>query len=68
MPNLQSHNPYIGPRPFEREEQKLFFGREREISELQSLLTAHRTFLLYAASGAGKTSMLNAGLVPLMEK
>jgi formylglycine-generating enzyme required for sulfatase activity len=64
----QSHNPYVGPRPFEREEQNLFFGREREISELQSLLTAHRTLLLYAASGAGKTSLLNAGLLPLMEK
>jgi hypothetical protein len=64
----QSHNPYVGPRPFEREERNLFFGREREISELQSLLTAHRTLLLYAASGAGKTSLLNAGLLPLMEQ
>ncbi len=66
--NSQSHNPYVGPRPFEREEKNLFFGREREISELQSLLTAHRTLLLYAASGAGKTSLLNAGLLPLMEQ
>ena len=67
MTSSQSHNPYVGPRPFEREENNLFFGREREISELQSLLTAHRTLLLYAASGAGKTSLLNAGLLPLME-
>jgi hypothetical protein len=66
--NSQSHNPYVGPRPFEREEKNLFFGREREISELQSLLTAHRTLLLYAASGAGKSSLLNAGLLPLMEQ
>ncbi len=66
--NSQFHNPYVGPRPFEREEKNLFFGREREISELQSLLTAQRTLLLYAASGAGKTSLLNAGLLPLMEK
>ena len=68
MTNSQSHNPYVGPRPFEREEKNLFFGREREISELQSLLTAHRTLLLYAGSGAGKTSLLNAGLLPLMEQ
>ena len=66
--NSQDHNPYVGPRPFEPEEKNLFFGRAREISELQSLLTAHRTFLLYAASGAGKTSLLNAGLLPLMEQ
>jgi hypothetical protein len=64
----QFYNPYVGPRPFEREEKNRFFGREREISELQSLLTAHRTLLLYAASGTGKTSLLNAGLVPLMEQ
>ena len=68
MANSQFHNPYVGPRPFKREEQSLFFGREREISELQSLVTAHRTLLIYAASGAGKTSLLNAGLLPLMER
>ena len=61
-------NPYIGPRPFERVDLPLFFGRDREIRELLSLVVAHRVVLLYASSGAGKTSLLNAGLLPLLEE
>jgi hypothetical protein len=59
--------PYLGPRPFERVDSSVFFGREGEILELLSLVVAHRVVLLYAASGAGKTSLLNAGLVPALE-
>jgi len=59
-------NPYPGPRPFEQGEQNLFFGRDREVKELLSLIIAHRVVVLYAQSGAGKTSLLNAGLVPLL--
>ncbi len=58
--------PYPGPRPFESNEQNLFFGRDREILELASLVTAHRVVLIYAQSGAGKTSLLNAGLIPAL--
>jgi WD40 repeat protein len=61
-------NPYVGPRPFERTDRPLFFGRERELRELLSLVVAHRIVLLYATSGAGKTSLLNAGLLPLLEE
>jgi WD40 repeat protein len=61
-----AENPYVGPRPFERGEGAFFFGREREVQELLSLVVAHRVVLLYAASGAGKTSLLNAGLDPLL--
>ncbi|HET6975471.1 MAG TPA: PQQ-binding-like beta-propeller repeat protein [Pyrinomonadaceae bacterium] len=60
--------PYIGPVPFERKDQALFFGRGHEVEELFSLLTAHPTVLLYSQSGAGKTSLLNAGLIPELEK
>ncbi|MFQ5848442.1 MAG: hypothetical protein ACE5IQ_12330, partial [Candidatus Methylomirabilales bacterium] len=63
---VSSLNPYPGPRPFKREEEKLFFGRDRQVRELRSLIIAHRVVLLYAQSGAGKTSLLNAGLVPLL--
>ena len=59
--------PYVGPRPFERREHNLFFGRDRETSELLSLIISHRTVLLHAQSGAGKTSLLNASLIPQLE-
>ena len=59
--------PYVGPRPFEKDDRALFFGRDREVSELLSLIIAHDLVLVYAQSGAGKTSLLNAGLIPRLE-
>jgi hypothetical protein len=61
-------SPYPGPRPFDREDRALFFGREAETRELVSLVVAHQVVLLYAASGAGKTSLLNAGVIPVLER
>jgi tetratricopeptide (TPR) repeat protein len=65
MPN--DLTPFVGPRPFKREDAPLFFGRTDEADELRSLVVADREVLLYAQSGAGKTSLLNAGLRPLLE-
>ena len=64
MSESRKHIPYVGPRPFEETDKDLFFGRVREVNELFSLLVAHRAVLLYAQSGAGKTSLVNAGLIP----
>ncbi|MFC1717078.1 hypothetical protein ACFL6S_25670 [Candidatus Poribacteria bacterium] len=60
--------PYVGPRPFERADQSSFFGRDREARDLLSYVVAHEVVLLYAQSGAGKTSLLNAKLIPLLEE
>src|SRR5258707_14736796 len=57
-------SPYPGPRPFTSEEQRFFFGREREASELSALISAHREGVVYAQSGTGKSSLLNAALIP----
>jgi hypothetical protein len=59
-------NPYVGPRPFEAEEAHRFFGRTREIRDVTSLVIAHRIVLLYSTSGAGKSSLINAGVVPAL--
>lgn len=61
-------NPYVGPRPFEAEDQALFFGRDREANEVTSLVIAHRVLLLYAESGAGKSSLINAGIIPRLQQ
>ena len=58
--------PYIGPRPFEQTDRDIFFGRTQEANELVSLITAHPVVLLYAQSGGGKTSLVKAGLIPLL--
>ena len=57
-------NPYVGPRAFEEDDRKNFFGRDEETRQLTSLVIAQRTVLLYAQSGAGKTSLLQASLIP----
>lgn len=61
-------NPYVGPRPFEREDEHKLFGREEETRELLAVITATPITLLYAQSGAGKTSLLKAKLLPLLER
>lgn len=60
--------PYVGPRPFTRKDQSIFFGRDREANDLLSLIIAHPVVLLYAQSGAGKTSLLNAKITPMLEE
>lgn len=67
MTKAGPRDPFVGPRPFERGDFDIFFGRGREVRELLSLVVAHRVVVLYAVSGAGKTSLLNAGLVPALE-
>ena len=58
-------NPYPGPRSFQQGEQ--LYGRERETAELLDLLIAERIVLLYSPSGAGKTSLVQAALIPELE-
>ncbi len=61
------NNPYIGPRPYQRGEQRSFYGRNREARDLLALVKAERVVLFYAQSGAGKTSLLNAQIIPALE-
>lgn len=57
-------NPYVGPRPFHIGEN--LPAREREKRELTDLLIAERIVLFHSPSGAGKTSLIQAGVVPLL--
>lgn len=61
-------NPYVGPRTFSQQEADRFFGREREARELHSLVISERLVLFYAQSGAGKSSLINARLVPQLRE
>src|SRR5262245_53474954 len=57
-------NPHVGPRAFQVGEK--LPAREREEWDLTDLLIAERIVLLHAPSGAGKTSLLQAGVTPLL--
>ncbi|UBU13642.1 tetratricopeptide repeat protein [Nonomuraea gerenzanensis] len=68
MPELDPHvHPYVGLRPYRREESALFHGREREAQEVATLWQATGLTVLYGASGVGKTSLLHAGVLPLLD-
>jgi WD40 repeat protein len=58
-------NPYVGPEAFRRGD--AFYGRDRETADLLDLLIAERVVLLYSPSGAGKSSLIAAGLVRQLE-
>ena len=72
---LDLSSPYPGPRPFPRPEKRdgeelekqVFFGRDSERQDLYDLLIAERIVVLYSPSGAGKTSLVQAALIPDLE-
>ena len=59
-------NPYVGPRAFRTGEK--IYGRDRELRELLDLLIAERVILLHSPSGAGKSSLVQAGLIPRLQE
>ncbi len=59
---------YPGLKPFEVREAALFFGRAQETRDLYNLVKVEHLVVLFAKSGMGKTSLLNAGLIPMLAK
>ena len=65
---MMRSNPYIGPKPYQRNDGYLFCGRDYEVQKLLNLLIAEQILLLYAPSGAGKTSLINKAVIPKLEE
>jgi len=64
--------PYRGLLPFDESDAEVFYGRERLAAELAVKLatrvTHGRLVVVTGASGAGKTSLLRAGLLPILDR
>ena len=60
-------NPFPGLRPFDAEEDYLFFGREQQTAELLKLLRDQRFLSVIGTSGSGKSSLVRAGLLPELQ-
>jgi WD40 repeat protein len=56
--------PYCGLAAFQTADAHRFFGRARLVGELENRLAQRRFLAVFGASGAGKSSLLRAGLIP----
>jgi WD40 repeat protein/energy-coupling factor transporter ATP-binding protein EcfA2 len=60
-------SPYLGLRKFEVDDKDKFFGRDKWIIELTNYLAKENVLLLLGASGSGKSSLIQAGLIPKLK-
>ncbi|MEV6071915.1 hypothetical protein AB0L82_35700 [Nocardia sp. NPDC052001] len=63
--------PYRGLQPYRSSDTRLFFGRDEAVDQLRELVLTTATqgggvVVLTGASGAGKSSLLAAGLIPAL--
>ena len=61
-------SPYPGLRPFTTGEARIFFGRETEANKISDLLREPdpRFLAIVGGSGTGKSSLVYAGILPLL--
>ena len=64
MMNERFTNPFPGLRPFESNEDHLFFGRDGQSDELLRRLRRSRFLAVLGTSGSGKSSLVRAGMLP----
>ena len=64
---LSTAQPYPGLRPFYSTDAEYFFGREAHITALYKKLLLRRFVAVIGASGSGKSSLVRAGLHPMLD-
>jgi tetratricopeptide (TPR) repeat protein len=64
--NSTLKQPYPGLRPFQQDEARIFFGRADEINRMLARLEEHRFLAVVGGSGSGKSSLVRAGLLPVL--
>ncbi len=60
--------PYRGLQAFDKEHAKFFFGRQKVVNDIQQKLAQANFIPIIGASGSGKSSVVRAGLIPVLEK
>lgn len=59
---------YPGLNYFTASQRAQFFGRDDEIEELHALILTEKIVTLFGKSGYGKSSLLRAGILPLLDR
>ncbi|HIK06011.1 MAG TPA: caspase family protein [Trichormus sp. M33_DOE_039] len=60
--------PYRGLEAFDKQHAKFFFGRQKVVNYIQQKLAQANFVPIIGASGSGKSSVVRAGLIPVLEK
>jgi WD40 repeat protein len=63
-----SSNPYRGLESFDEAHKDLFFGRKVLTQQLAEFVITHSLTVVLSASGAGKSSLVKAGLIPILRQ
>ena len=64
----ESACPYLGLDAFSEASTSLFFGRRRIVTELVERLATQRLVAVVGPSGSGKSSIVRAGLLPVLRR
>src|SRR5215471_19949360 len=64
---VSAARPFPGLRPFAYQDHDFFFGRQDQIYALYRLIDRFRFIAVVGSSGSGKSSLVRAGLLPLLE-
>jgi hypothetical protein len=64
---LSVERPFPGLRPFGYEDREFFFGRETDHYALYRLIDRNRFIAVVGSSGCGKSSLVRAGFLPLLD-
>ena len=67
-PVVDEENPWLGLLAFREANRRFFFGRDEELDDLFRRVRRETLTVLYAQSGLGKTSLLQAGLFPRLRE
>jgi len=59
---------YPGSRPFQREDSGRFFGRDDEAAALSATWQRNRLTFVFGSAGVGKSSLVAAGVLPLVNR
>ena len=60
-------NPYQGIYPYTSARTDYFWGRDKEIDDISSAIMNYNCVVMTGHSGCGKTSLINAGLLPKLQ-
>lgn len=64
---VSAERPFPGLRPFAYRDHEFFFGREEQSFALYRLVDRNRFVAVIGSSGSGKSSLVRAGLLPLLD-